>query len=333
LTEWIVALPDAESLAAAYDQFLPESLGNLTTEAGASSVSFNDAMHSCRQRTGDYRFIAEGQCGWGRVDAVTRDQDQTVDNPGYRYDAISIAGGAQFQVAEDMHLGFAGTLQRSEIDADLSDTRGRQVEAGLILKRRFSGLMLSGSLSAGYGSYETFRQANGATATSSQDIYLGGVHGRISYDFEPAKNMYIRPLFDVGVTQVNRDAFDESGAAAANLSVDKERDTITTLQPAVELGGEFETNINVLIRPFVRLGATYYAGGSNTREVTAGLLAAPAEVAPFTVSTETDDTYGDLVLGLEFFRTNGASVRLEYAGQLSDNTQAHAGGVKFQIPF
>jgi len=56
-------------------------------------------------------------------------------------------------------------------------------------------------------------------------------------------------------------------------------------------------------------------------------------VAPFTVKTESDDTYADLSLGVDLISSKGANLRFNYSGQFSDDYDAHAASIKLSIPF
>jgi hypothetical protein len=332
----LVDLPDALSLNAAYQQLIPESLATLTTETAVASVAFNDAMHSCRQQDGDHRFVREGECRWLRVDGATRSRDDTRRSPGYRLDIFSIAGGVQQELAADTHVGYGLSFQQSDLDASLTDIGGKQVEGGLILKRRYDATMVSGSVSAGYGWYDTRRDVSlptpGVSASSKQDIYFASIHGRISHDFEQEPNRYVRPLVDLGVTQVHRKGFKEKGAGGANLTVDGDDETLVTLQPAIEFGSEVRRDTGTLIRPYARIGITRYLT-DNKRRVTARLQGAPASVAPFTVETEGDRTFVDLSMGMDVIKREGASLRLGYTGQFSDNSSSHAVLLKLHVPF
>ena len=332
----LMELPDDPSLNAAYKKLIPESLGSLTTETATTSVGFHDALHSCRQQDGDHRFVREGECRWMRVDGFTRDQDETSHNPGYQLDAFSIAGGVQQEIATNTHLGFGLSFQNSDLDSSLSDSDGNQIEGGIIIKRRYDATMISGSVSAGYGWYDSERVVGlpvpGVSASSDQDIFFGSIHGRVSHDFELGMNKYIRPLVDLGATQVHRKGFNEKGAGGANLKVDSDDETLVTLQPAIEFGGEFRRDSGTLVRPYARIGVTHYLT-DNKHRVTATMQGAPGNVAPFTIETKSDRTYADFSLGVDVIKKKGASLRLGYTGQFSDNSSSHAAGIKLSIPF
>jgi uncharacterized protein with beta-barrel porin domain len=71
----------------------------------------------------------------------------------------------------------------------------------------------------------------------------------------------------------------------------------------------------------------------NDRQITASLEGAPAGVEPFTVTTRSDRTYGDLSLGIDVLKRQGSAMRLDYTGQFSRHSTAHTVSAKFSLPF
>ena len=201
------------------------------------------------------------------------------------------------------------------MNSSLAANDGHEVEGGLIVKRQFEDVMLSGSVSAGYGWYDGDRDAGfptlGLIASSDQDVVYGSSHGRVSRDFELGANRYIRPLLDLGVTQVRRKGFKEEGAGAANLDIDSEDDTFWTLQAAVDFGGEFERDNGTLIRPHARHGATQHLN-DNQGQTSGSLQSAAKGVAPFRIDAKSERTLADLSLGFDLIKKDGTSLRLDY---------------------
>ncbi|MBS1143221.1 MAG: Outer rane autotransporter barrel [Proteobacteria bacterium] len=333
----LVNLPDEASLRAAYEKLGPGALGNQAGTAAAASLGFNDAMHSCRQYDGDYRFIREGECSWFRLGGSIRDQERTDLNAGFKQDALTLAGGLQKAIRPDLHLGFGLSYQKSMLNSTYSNINGERFEGGLILKHRDGATRVSASLSAGYGHFNAQRLVDivspGIHASSKQDVWSASLQGRVSHDIMNSESAYIRPMLGLGVSYVTRNGYSESGAGGANLNVAKENDTFVSLQPAVEFGGEFGMGgEGTLLRHFIRLGATHFLG-SNERRITASLEGAPAGVEPFTVVTRSDRTYGDLALGIDILRKSGTTLRIEYNGQFSANSAMNVVGIKFAMPF
>lgn len=332
----LIAQPDNASLNVAYEKLGPGALGSLSSLSMTSSLDFQEAMHSCRQREGEYRFIHEGECRWLRFGGSVRDQEREALNPGYKLNALTIAGGAQREVGEDTHLGFGLSYVRSDLNSVFSDVEGDRFEAGVILKRRYGATRISGSLSAGYGHYDSRRLVDLATpglhALGKPDLWSASLLGKISHDLVTGDNSYVRPMVGVGVTRVLRNAYGESGAGGANLQVEKEWDTFVSLHPAIEFGGEHALEDSTLLRPYLRLGLTRFLS-DNDRHITASLQGAPAGVEPFTVVTKSDSTYADVSLGLDVLTKKGATVRLDYTGQFSSHSSANAVWVKLSMPF
>ncbi len=61
----------------------------------------------------------------------------------------TIAGGIQQEMAANTHFGYGLSLQSSDLDSSLTDSDGKQIEVGMIIKRQFGASMFSGSFSAG----------------------------------------------------------------------------------------------------------------------------------------------------------------------------------------
>ncbi|MDP3538549.1 MAG: hypothetical protein Q8S26_07570 [Azonexus sp.] len=340
LAPYIAALfaqPNDASLHTAYEKLGPGALGSITTAATTSSLEFNDAMHSCRQRDGDYRFIREGECSWMRLGGSIRNQERNDQSPGYTQDVVTMAGGIQKEFSRDVHLGFGVSYQHSALNSIFSDIKGERFEGGLILKRRIDATRLSLSFSAGYGHYESKRLVDFATpgvqAQAKPQLWSTSLHGRISHDIMSSESAYVRPMLGMGASYVSRKAYSETGAGGANLQVEKETDTFVSLHPAIEFGGEHGIgDEGTLLRHFVRVGMTRFLG-SNDRNFTASMEGAPSGVPAFTVTTQSEKTYADLAVGIDILRNSGTTVRLEYTGQFSKQSSANAIGVKFAMPF
>jgi hypothetical protein len=67
--------------------------------------------------------------------------------------------------------------------------------------------------------------------------------------------------------------------------------------------------------------------------VTGSFVAAPADVAPFTASTELDKTRFDVAASVDVFTRKDLVVRAELFGSFSDNTESYGGGLKVELPF
>jgi len=299
-------------------------------------MNLSDAMHSCRQREGEQRFLREGECNWVRLVGSVHDQERSGSNYGYQLDTYTMAGGSQHELTRDVYAGLGISYQRANLKSRYSATDGDQFDVGAIVKRQVDATKYEMSAGVGYGRYDSRRHidliGSPLVAESRQHAWTFSIHGRISHDVMQGNNMYVRPLIDLGVTHVIRNSFSETGAGGANLKVDKEQDTFVTLQPMIEIGGEKRLDSGTLLRPYARVGITRYLT-DNDRSITARLSGAPASVAPFTITNRQDRTYADVSIGLDVLRKNGTAIHIDYAGQFSDHTSTNAIGVKLSMPF
>jgi len=337
ITSYLVSLPDAASITAAYKQLGAESLMASASTATLSDMRFSDAMHSCRVREGEYRFVKEGECSWFRFNGSRLDQDQTATNAGFSRDSRTLAAGVQKELNESWHAGFGFSVESSTLDvADNTKSDGDMYSLGLIAKRNMGAAALSASINAGYGKYDTARVINiptpGMIAISEQSIGLASAHLRMSQDLEYENTWYLRPTLDAGWTYIRHGSFNETGAGAANLNAERGHDTLMSLQTGIEFGREYKTVSGTLIRPYGIVGLTQFLSGTTTG-ITASLQGAPVGTAPFTTQSTMDKRYADLTLGVDVLSEKGTTFRFIYDGKFSKNSDSHTASMKLSIPF
>jgi uncharacterized protein YhjY with autotransporter beta-barrel domain len=336
LTAALSGITDSAQLKTAYDHLSPAPYTQLGTAVQNSNQRFGSAMLSCRVREGEFRFVQEGDCGWGRVLGRHTTSSGGANNPGYTEDVGEISVGVQKAINQTWYAGFALSYEDSRLDAeDLSRSDGSRYQVGAILKGVYGPTTLSLAFSGGYGHYDTTRNVDvptpGTIASGSQDIGLAAARLRLGYAFQHT-DWYVRPMIDAGITYTRLGGFQEAGAGAANLNVEASNHTYVTVQPAVEVGWEFRQANGTLLRPFVVGSVTQYLSGSSA-QITASFQGAPAGVQPFRISTDMDKTYAEINLGLDIIGIDGKDVRLTYIGQFSEHTTSHAAALKFSVPF
>ncbi|MGB7541718.1 MAG: autotransporter domain-containing protein, partial [Burkholderiales bacterium] len=333
----LLAMPDAQSLAAAYDRLSPEAYLGTVTAMSASNHQFNNALHSCRVPDGEFRFVREDECWWMRASGRTLDRERSPQAIGFREDAFGVAGGMQRAIGADWHAGFGLSYEDSTLNvADgFGRSNGDRYQVGLIMKRGFGATTLSGSASLAHGRYHTTRIVDlpvpGTTAKGTQEITVASGQFRLAHDFERT-DWYVRPMIDFAVSSARLGGFEESGAGGANLHVASSDYTYVSLRPAAEVGGELMLKDGTLVRPFFQLGVTHYVSGGNP-QITATMEGAPAGVAPFNVTAETDKTFAELSVGVDLINREGHNLRLSTFGEYSRHTSGYGVSLKLSIPF
>ena len=142
---------------------------------------------------------------------------------------------------------------------------------------------------------------------------------------------YLKPLIDFNATYVDLDGFSEKGGAGSGLFVRHADETVLSVSPAIELGGEIGGSSGSILRPFIRAGVTVLDG--TDFQLTSGFLGAPAGVAPFRINADIDEVIADVSAGLDVIAKDGVVLRLQYEGRFSENTEEHSAGVKVSLKF
>jgi uncharacterized protein with beta-barrel porin domain len=328
-------LPDNGSLAAAYDRLSPESYAQTQMGTILSSIEFGDAMLSCRSREGQFRFMAEGECGWMRVSYrdLTREADS--ENLGFDESAGSFAFGLQNAFSEHWYAGFAMSIDDVQFDTgNLATGNGMRSQGGFVVKGLYGANMVAAGISGGHGSFDTLRRVDllSSDVRARADFDLSFVAGRLrwAYAFERG-NWYVKPSLDLSLTHVDTNSFNEKGAGAANLEVRGASEDYSSIRPMLEMGGEFEVGDATLVRPFAKLGVNYFPSGLDPK-VSATFEGAPAGVGPFTVEASVDDTLVDVSAGVDILSKDRTVLRLNYAGQFSDRMNSHGIFMRISMP-
>ncbi|HMR32463.1 MAG TPA: hypothetical protein PKA13_20265 [Geminicoccaceae bacterium] len=331
---YLLRAEDTGAYGEALDHLSPEPYAVSEWAAVLSSQQFNDALMSCRERSGDDRFIREGQCLRLGLQGRRFERDASGDSTGYRLDSAEISLGAQKALSEQWHLGFG--LAYETWDADTSEDLWRsdadQFQGGIVLKHQIGATLLAASASAGIASVDVVRNAApGQQAKGDQDVRFAGGQLRVAHAFERG-SWYLKPRTDLSLTYVDSDDVDEDGGGATALAVEGDSELYAALQPALELGGEVATADGYLLRPRMALGITHFLDDPSPR-VEARFLATPAAGSGFKVTSEVERTTLDLELGLDVISTGGVTVGLGGFGQFAKD-QTHAGGsIRLTVPF
>lgn len=146
-----------------------------------------------------------------------------------------------------------------------------------------------------------------------------------------APNLYFKPLIDASVTRIDLDGLHEWGGGAADLIVRGSGQTVLTVTPALEMGTALWLGNGMVVRAFMRGGASWYGG--NDLALAASFAAAPDSVGSFTMVTRMDDVMGVLGAGLDIITSSDSALRFAYDGQFGETTQTHSIGIKGSLKY
>jgi len=336
LAPQLATLPDAASLAHAYDQLSPEVYLKTQLATLASSIDFAESALSCRVRDGAYAVIREGQCFWVQAGTRLLRRNTGSDTLGFTDRAYRVGGGMQLALSPNWHVGFALAYERDWIETSQTNakSRGDIAHAGVSLKFTDGPLLLAASFSGGYGSYDVSRPiAFGsflANATSNAKVghWQEAVRAAWVFDLDPA---YVKPLIDVRATHISLGGLTESNGNGADLTISGKTSTVYSASPAVEFGFQWTDANQLMYRPRIRVGASFFS--NTTFSTDSAFTAAPAGGPTFRTSTNMDRVLADVAVGIDVMSVGGAVLSLYYAGQFGATTQQNTIGAKASLPF
>ena len=149
---YLLHAPDAATYGAELDRLSPTSYAAVGTITQQSAGGLGDRLLSCREREGPYRFVAEGQCVRLDILGSWYDQEDNGENPGWTLQTSGVALGAQWEVREDLEIGFNVAYEpyTAEGDDDLWRSTADQVSAGFVLKHQIGDTALSLAIGGGF---------------------------------------------------------------------------------------------------------------------------------------------------------------------------------------
>ena len=329
----LLSLPTAAAVAAAYDQLTPEVYNGGKTSALLASLAFTNELMSCRVQDGEgATFIAEGQCAWMRTRGQLLERDGSATNGAFKETTWSTSAGAQLSLGGDWRLGFAGGYEH----ANLSNTSGayastERANLGAIVKYNPGLLLIAAGVTGSYDWTDTERYIAfggfAGKATSSSTLSAANARLNASYLFNNG-SWYVKPLVDVNATFLDLNGFTEQGGNGAALIVKGRSDTVLSVSPAVELGGD-AVMFGLSVRPFIRAGVTVF----DTKEFKLDAAFASTPTLPFQITSSIDGLVTDVSAGLDVFGEAGSVLRFQYDGQFGETTRRNSGTIKGSVPF
>lgn len=332
----MLALLNLSDLDAAQDALTQLSPNVYTTQQIAAltgSIGFADKLLSCRVADGAYAFGAEGQCAWARG-AYRAQNFDGADGTGFDSAGFDFAAGAQVNGGGDWRFGAAFGVTTSNTDGDNNaSSDGTAFQAGAVAKYAPGPYLFAASVSGSWGSYDTTRHVDfvgfSDKLEGDSDVYSLNARLRAAFTVEQ-NNMYMRPMVDLNATYIHTSAFTESGGVAA-ISVDGNSDTVFSVSPAIEFGGQAVARNGALLRPYLRGGVSFFS--QDNVDLTGKFAADTAGIDSFTITTATDDMLWNVAAGLDVLSMDGKTLQLFYQGNFGDKTSDNLGGIKYSINF
>jgi len=326
-------IPDLETYQETLDKLSPEPYLINETLAMLAGLQFENSLMSCKVQDG---VDAEGQCAWAAVNQRKTERAETDTNLGFAQTSYGLSAGAQARIDEHFVAGIGGSWEDigTESNDNVSST-GNRFQGGAVFKGVWGNTVVAGAITGGWSSQNVSRFVDMPLGPSyvlegTQDIGFASAHVRVSHSIEQ-DNWYVRPMVDVGVTQVSVADFAETGGPVA-LEIEGHDETYVTVAPSIELGGQMDLGEEAILRSFIRVGALDVVLGTDP-QISAGFAGAPDGVDPFTITGDLDQALFDVTLGFDVISDNGAAFRLTGDAKVGDTIKSYGGSMKISAPF
>ena len=229
--ESIFALPDSVELREAYNSVSPEPYTSSITNVKFASRAFINDMFSCNQADGPHKFISEGECVWAntRYDFFT--SASNFENFGFDSSTYTVSLGAQWEIGDDWFFGLAAGRNNNFTQYKTTANPARSIsaslegiswEGGLAIKKLFGRSKVALGMAYGNASYDVIRRnvfPEFKTAESTQNIGYFASTLSLSTDIDLSSDSYLRPMLDLGYTNIDQKGFNETGAGSMNLEI------------------------------------------------------------------------------------------------------------------
>ena len=316
---------EIEAYRWALDQLSPEVYLMTETATLFAAEEFTNNLFSCPIAGGGYAFIAEGQCVWVRPEGRFLNRNRTANNIGFDEDSGAFSAGAQVALAPGWFIGGALGYETASLNTSTgAASDSDRFNIGGVLKYQRGPMLFAAAVSGGIADFETHRHIDfggfTAQAHSEHDVTYVAGQFRAAYLLSHSR-WYAKPLVDLNLTHLNRDALNETGGGAANLDVSGGDETFFSVTPAIEFGGDIYMGGNSVLRPFIKAGVTFF--NDDEHALTARFAGAPGGIGGFAIESEFDDVFADIETGVSVIDNELGSLSISYEARIAEDTDQH----------
>jgi len=213
-------------------------------------------------------------------------------------------------------------------------SNGDSRHVGVSVKRIFGDtqLALTASYGRGYSDVTRIGQVTDLfEAKSNRDLQTFGAMLRASHQLNN-NHVYLRPVFDIGLTRLEADSAVETGAGAISLELNDYNENHAWIRPSLRMGTRHDFTNGMKLHLYADLGLQFYLHGPET-QVIAGFTGAPATADPMQSYIDLGEPYGEFTVGAEILLLKDASLGVEYSTIGDTRYTLDRWSLRLNIPF
>ncbi len=291
-----------------------------------TAMAYNPAIGKAAGSDGQRNVL------WGQMMGGGATRDGTADADGYRTKQFGFASGVDHMIDDNLMGGMALSWVRGFADASGGSDTSSIFDSYQLTAYgtwRLDRLFVDGQAGVGLNHFHQKRDIDFLNRTATADFdgeqYL--FRAQTGYDIPLTGGVLVTPLGGLTFVRGVTDGYTESGAGAANLTVD--RNTSDSL--AHNLGGQLSSAANT---EWGRLTYALRMEWVHDYRQAAITNSGSIDGAAFTTTTPRLKSDGAQI-GLAFTldTSDDLSIRAEYNGEFRENYQSHSGLVKLMRGF
>ncbi len=269
---------------------------------------------------------------WIRGSGVFGETDPDGNAHSYDYNIGGTSGGLEFDNGRGLVLGIGGGYGMTNIDmeSDLGEGDVGSAQAGAYAGYRNGPVYVDGAFGYAYNHYETDRSIPLTGGTASAD-YSGdeySVMAEAGYGLEMA-GLDVTPLASFRWTRLDTEGFTESGAGAANLSVEERSSDSLRYGAGIKVAKNFVMSDGLNVLPELR-GRWTHEAGNNDQTISASFAGGTGGTFPVR-GLDIGRDKAVVGAGVSVFYEDEISIAIDYDAELNSELTAHAvtGEVKY----
>lgn len=301
------------------------ALGRPNVEMGNDGITLSSKSDASWAMGEHVRGFAVAQGNWGSYDT-------TANGIGYDVDTYGISAGIEAKINPALSIGVM--VSGLDGEAKAYNSRGKVDASGVsmaLFGRAAFGQGGSVQAMVGYQdlSFDTKRNVSDLVAKASPDGSQTFFALQADYMFRQGALTW-GPMASVEHYKLKVDAFNETGAGAWNMSVDKQDGSVTLASAGVR--GEYHVNAAGTTRVYGSLAWTKASG--DDAFISTGFTGLPTYVTPV---DGIDQDWVDVNLGVttpvSLFGNKETYLGAEYRGSIGSNYENHGVGVFVKMAF